>query len=263
MESAPAVLEVQGCTVSFQGEQVLNNLSFSMGDGEFLSVLGPSGCGKTTLLRVIAGLHRPDAGRITKRGADITDAAPDKRGIGIVFQNYALFEHMTALKNVAYALRFHKQYRGREKEMAAEMLTKVGLGEELYKLPSQLSGGQQQRVAIARTLVLSPDLILFDEPMAALDAETRLILQDEIKGLQREFSTAMVYVTHDQEEAFALSDRIMVLERGLMHQIDTPAGLLRAPADDYVRRFVGDNLRRRAEKLLQFTGPDSALEGGI
>ena len=261
MESGPAVLEVQGCTVSFRGEKVLEDLSFSVKDGEFLSVLGPSGCGKTTLLRVIAGLHRPDAGRILKRGQDITGTAPDKRGIGIVFQNYALFEHMTALKNVSYALRFHKEYRGREKELAVGMLTRVGLGRELDKLPAQLSGGQQQRVAIARTLVLSPDLILFDEPMAALDAETRLVLQDEIKRLQRELATTILYVTHDQEEAFALSDRIMVLERGLLHQIDTPEKLIHEPKDAYVRRFVGDNLRRRARTLVQFTKTADGAEG--
>ena len=257
---APAFLEVRGCSVKLQEDQVLDDLSFSVEEGEFLSVLGPSGCGKTTLLRTIAGLQRPDAGRVSKRGLDITDAAPDTRGIGIVFQNYALFENMTALKNVAYALRFHREHRGHEKELAEQMLVRFGLGGELDKLPSHLSGGQQQRVAIARTLVLSPDVILFDEPMAALDAATRLVLQDEIKRLQREFSATILYVTHDQEEAFALSDRIMVLEMGLLHQIDTPENLLRQPADDYVRRFVGDNLRRRAQHLARFTGLTDGAE---
>ncbi len=253
-EPAP-ILELRDCTVSFGGERpVLDGLSFSVREGEFLSVLGPSGCGKTTLLRLIAGLLRPDAGRIYKRGQDITDHPPDKRGVGVVFQNYALFERMTALKNVAYALRFHKQYRGRERQIAADMLARVGLDGQMDKLPSQLSGGQQQRVAIARTLVLSPDLVLFDEPMAALDAETRLVLQDEIRRLQREFSATVIYVTHDQEEAFALSDRIMVLERGALHQLDTPEKLLWEPADEYVRRFVGDNLRRRARSLARFAG---------
>ena len=253
--TAPApFLEVRGCTVFLQGDRVLNDLSFSMREGEFLSVLGPSGCGKTTLLRVIAGLQIPKTGSVFKRGHDITKEAPDRRGIGIVFQNYALFENMTAWKNVAYALRFHPECRGKEKEIAREMLQRVGLGDFLNKYPSQLSGGQQQRVAIARTLVLSPDLILFDEPMAALDAETRLHLRDEIKRLQKEFSAAILYVTHDQEEAFSLSDRIMVMEAGSLHQLDTPRNLLSQPADDYVRRFVGENLRRRTELLVRFTG---------
>ena len=251
LDRAAAVLEVRDCTVYLQGDRVVHDLSFTVNEGEFLSVLGPSGCGKTTLLRVIAGLQHPDAGSIWKRGREITDEAPDRRGIGIVFQNYALFENMSALKNVAYALRFHRQYRGHEKEIARDMLERVGLRAELDKLPAQLSGGQQQRVAIARTLVLSPDVILFDEPMAALDAETRLLLQDEIKRLQKEFSATILYVTHDQEEAFRLSDRIMVMELGRLHQLDTPEALLTEPADDYVRRFVGDNLKRRAEYLTR------------
>ena len=247
--SPAAILEVRGCTISLQGERVLNNLSFSVADGEFLSVLGPSGCGKTTLLRFIAGLQPADSGQLLKYGQDITLTPPDRRGVGIVFQNYALFENMTALKNVAYALRFHKETKGHETELARELLCRVGLENELNKLPSQLSGGQQQRVAIARTLVLSPDIILFDEPMAALDAETRLLMQDEIRRLQREFSATILYVTHDQEEAFAMSDRIMVMGPGGLHQLDTPDALINHPADDYVRRFVGDNLRRRAANL--------------
>ncbi len=252
------VLELENCTVSLQGERVLTELSLSVNEGEFLSVLGPSGCGKTTLLRLVAGLQKPDSGRVLKRGKDITREAPDRRGVGIVFQNYALFENMTARQNVAYALRFHREFRGKETGIAEEMLSRVGLAGDMDKLPSQLSGGQQQRVAIARTLVLSPDVLLFDEPMAALDAETRLVLQDEIKRLQKEFSATVIYVTHDQEEAFALSDRIVVLELGRLHQIDTPERLLSAPADDYVKRFVGDNLRRRARSLLSFTGTGEA-----
>ncbi len=255
---SPAVLELINCTVSLQGERVLNRLSFRADEGEFLSVLGPSGCGKTTLLRLIAGLQMPDEGTVLKRGRDITHEAPDRRGIGIVFQNYALFENMTALANVAYALRFHREYRGKEQQLAADMLSRTGLANDMNKLPSQLSGGQQQRVAIARTLVLNPDIILFDEPMAALDAETRLVLQDEIRRLQKEFAATVIYVTHDQEEAFSLSDRIMVLELGSLHQIDRPDRLLSDPADEYVKRFVGDNLRRRTQNLLRFTAaPES------
>ena len=183
---------------------------------------------------------------------DITNLSPDRRGIGIVFQNYALFENMTALDNAAYALRFHGKSRGEAESMARETLSRVGLSGEMGKYPSELSGGQQQRVAIARTLVLHPDVILFDEPMAALDAETRLVLQDEILRIRNEFAVTMIYVTHDQEEAFAMSDRILVLDLGKKRQIGTPVELLKTPADDYVRRFVGDNLARRRKNLERF-----------
>ena len=159
---------------------------------------------------------------------------------------------MTALDNAAYALRFHGKSRGEAESMAKETLSRVGLSGEMGKYPSELSGGQQQRVAIARTLVLHPDVILFDEPMAALDAETRLILQDEILRIRNEFAVTMIYVTHDQEEAFAMSDRILVLDLGKKRQIGTPVELLKTPADDYVRRFVGDNLARRRKNLERF-----------
>ena len=252
--SSDAKLRVSGCSKRYGAQQVLRDISFSVQDGEFLSILGPSGCGKTTLLRILTGLTAPDTGTICKDGRDITNLPPDQRKIGIVFQNYALFENMTVLKNVAYALRFQPAFRGRERAMAAEILERVGMGDSLEKYPAQLSGGQQQRTAIARTLVMNPDIVLFDEPMAALDAENRLALRDEIKKLQREFASTILYVTHDQEEAFALSDRIMVLEQGRIHQLDTPEALLRHPADGYVERFVGQNLLRRMRDLQRFAG---------
>ena len=200
------------CSKAYSGQPILQDISFTVRDGEFLSILGPSGCGKTTLLRILTGLVSPDSGTILKDGQDITHLPPDQRKIGIVFQNYALFENMTVLKNVAYALRFHAAFRGKEAAMAKDILERVGMGDALDRYPAQLSGGQQQRTAIARTLVMKPDVILFDEPMAALDAENRLTLRDEIKKLQHSFDSTILYVTHDQEEAFALSDRIMVLE---------------------------------------------------
>lgn len=252
--SKGAKLSVEGCSKSYGGRMVLDNISFTVRDGEFLSILGPSGCGKTTLLRLLTGLVSPDGGRICKDGADITRLPPDRRNIGIVFQNYALFENMTVLKNVSYPLRFHRAFRGREDSAARDILERVGMGDQLDKYPAQLSGGQQQRTAIARTLALSPDVILFDEPMAALDAENRLALRDEIKRLQREFAATILYVTHDQEEAFALSDRIMVLSQGRICQLDTPEELLRHPADGYVASFVGRNLGRRLEDLQKFAG---------
>ena len=227
------------CSKAYSGQPILQDISFAVRDGEFLSILGPSGCGKTTLLRILTGLVSPDSGTILKDGQDITHLPPDQRKIGIVFQNYALFENMTVLKNVAYALHFHAAFRGKEAAMAKD--------------PAQLSGGQQQRTAIARTLVMKPDVILFDEPMAALDAENRLTLRDEIKKLQHSFDSTILYVTHDQEEAFALSDRIMVLEQGRIHQLDTPENLLHHPADSYVEQFVGQNLLRRLRDLQQYT----------
>ena len=234
-------LEICGITVAFQGDVVLNNLSFEVRDGEFLSVLGPSGCGKTTLLRAIAGLTGLQAGSIRKDGEDITNLSPDRRGIGIVFQNYALFENMTALDNAAYALRFHGKSRGEAESMARETLSRVGLSGEMGKYPSELSGGQQQRVAIARTLVLHPDVILFDEPMAALDAETRLVLQDEILRIRNEFAVTMIYVTHDQEEALSMSDKVIVMDGGEIQHIGTPEDIYNEPANAFVADFIGES----------------------
>ncbi len=233
---------------------VLKSVSFSVNDGEFLSILGPSGCGKTTLLRILIGLLAPDGGVVIKDGRDITTARPSERGMGIVFQNYALFENMTVLQNVAYALRFRKVPKRDAQERAMRMLEAVGLQEHAKKTPHHLSGGQQQRVAIARTLVLNPDIVLFDEPMSALDVATRLAMRRELKDLQKSFGTTMIYVTHDQEEAFALSDRIMIMNRGEISQLDTPDRIAQAPANNYVRQFVLDNLQAKADSLARFIG---------
>ena len=242
---------------------ILENINFDVKDGEFLSILGPSGCGKTTILRVLIGLLAPTGGTVVKDGVDITKFGPSKRGMGIVFQNYALFENMSVLKNVEYALRLDKSRKAQAREIAMEMLRVVGLEEHAKKRPSRLSGGQQQRVAIARTLALAPDVILFDEPMSALDVDTRMILRDELKALQKRFGTTMIYITHDQEEAFAMSDRIMVMDNGVIHQIDTPENIIKNPADDYVRRFVVHNLQLKIDSLSRFStanakGDDSA-----
>ena len=193
-----------------------------------------------------------DAGTIIKNGVDITYARPDKRGMGIVFQNYALFENMNVLKNVEYALRVHKETRETAHETAAQMLEVVGLGDYALKMPRTLSGGQQQRVAIARTLALKPDIILFDEPMSALDVATRILLRKELKKIQVTFGTTMIYVTHDQEEAFALSDRIMIMHNGDICQIDTPDNICNAPANEYVQTFVIDNLQAKVNSLSRF-----------
>lgn len=246
-------LQVNAVCKRYRENDALHDITFDVRDGEFLSILGPSGCGKTTLLRILIGLLAPDGGAILKDGADITHAPPHRRGMGIVFQNYALFENMTVLQNVEYALRFHPETRACARKTAEEMIALVGLEEHRDKLPCKLSGGQQQRVAVARTLALKPDIVLLDEPMSALDAATRLSMRGELKRLQKTFGTTMIYVTHDQEEGFALSDRIMVMGQGEIVQLDTPDAIVRSPANDYVRRFVLDNLQAKMDSLAPYT----------
>ena len=246
------ILKVEGLTKRFGGHAALNSVGFSVEKGEFLSILGPSGCGKTTLLRILIGLLPADSGKILLEGNDITNAPPDKRKMGIVFQNYALFENMTVSGNISYAMRFRPELKDIAKERTNELISQVGLTEHKNKYPSELSGGQQQRVAIARTLALSPDIILFDEPMSALDVATRLTMREELKEIQYRFGTTMIYITHDQEEAFSMSDRIMVMGEAEIHQIGTPDELLDSPADGYVKSFVIDNLRAKINSLSKF-----------
>lgn len=245
-------LIIENISKNYREINILKNVSFDVKNGEFLSILGASGCGKTTLLRILTGLLTPDSGRILKDGKDITRATPDKRGMGIVFQNYALFENMTVLQNVKYALKFHGTAKADAEKKALHMIEAVGLSEHIKKYPKNLSGGQQQRVAIARTLALNPDVVLLDEPMSALDVATRLTMRAELKGLQSQFGTTMIYVTHDQEEAFALSDRIMIMNQGRICQIDTPESILLNPAEEYVRTFVIDNLQAKVDSLSKF-----------
>lgn len=247
-------LSIKGLTKRFDGVDTLDNLSFDVYDGEFLSILGPSGCGKTTTLRILMGLLKPDAGTVELDGSDITHARPDERHMGIVFQNYALFENMTVLGNVEYALKFNERLKSRKREIATSVLKQLGLADHIDKRIHQLSGGQQQRVSIARTLALNPDVILFDEPMSALDVETRLSLRGELKRIQQTFGTTMIYITHDQEEAFALADRVMVMNGGRIHQLATPEQIIADPADDYVADFVVGNLRIKMDSLARFMG---------
>jgi ABC-type Fe3+/spermidine/putrescine transport system ATPase subunit len=251
-----AKLIVKDLEMVFDGKQTLNKISFDVREGEFLSILGPSGCGKTTTLRILIGLLKPTGGSILKDGVEISDLPPAERGMGIVFQNYALFENMTVLQNVEYALKIRKENksaaaRKQVRERALTTLTQMGLQEHADKRPSELSGGQQQRVAIARTMVLNPDIILFDEPMSALDVDTRLALRAELKRIQKEFGTTMIYITHDQEEAFAMSDRIMIMREANVVQLDTPDNIIDHPADDYVKTFVLRNLEIKIQSLLK------------
>ena len=238
-------------------EKSLKDINLEINYGDFVLLCGPSGCGKTTILRILIGLETADSGEILKDGINITNIPAAQRKMGIVFQNYALFENMSVLRNVEYALLKSKGMkesftRESARIKAKEMLELVGLSDHLDKKPRQLSGGQQQRVAIARTLALNPDVILFDEPMSALDVDTRLSLRAELKELQKRFGTTMIYITHDQEEAFALSDRIMVMDAGVIHQLDTPHNIINHPADEYVKRFVIKNIDIKINSLIQF-----------
>ena len=251
-------LEIQNLTHVFNRQEILHGLNFTVNNGEFLSILGPSGCGKTTILRILIGLLPPTSGRIIKDGTDITAAPASKRNMGIVFQNYALFQNMSVLGNVEYALKFNKEFKTSSREIAENIIEQVGLAEHIHKKPYKLSGGQQQRVAIARTLALKPEIILFDEPMSALDAATRLLLRDEIKRIQEQFHSTMIYITHDQEEAFALSDRIMVMDHGTIQQLDTPEAIVANPSNTYVKEFVLDNLHRKIDSLIKYVKPNAS-----
>ena len=249
MEQSAVIIRCENLNKKFKSKTVLEDISFDIMRGEFLSLLGPSGCGKTTILRMLIGIEKPSSGRILKDGRDITNTPPKDRNIGIVFQNYSLFPNMDVYHNIAYALSAKKTEKDEIDRKVREIVEMVGLEEHIYKKPRQLSGGQQQRVAIARTLVLNPDVILFDEPMSALDAEIKVVLREQLKEIQKRLKITMVYVTHDQEEAFALSDRIMVLNDLRIAQLDTPQEIYHHPADAFVKRFVVDHLDRKVRSI--------------
>ena len=247
-------LQVTNLYKNFDGKDVLKHISFNVKDGEFLSVLGPSGCGKTTLLRILIGLESQDDGKILLDGKDISRLKPSERGMGIIFQNYALFPNMTVLENVEYALKLNKEFSENSREIAEKTLEQIGMAEYFNKKPSQLSGGQQQRVAIARTLALKPKVILLDEPISALDVQNREIMKRELKEIQKKFNSTMIFITHEQEEAFYLSDRIMVMSEGNIEQLDTPKNIYDHPANQYIKDFVIAHLDQKLESLLKCTG---------
>ena len=213
--------------------------SFDIREGEFFSLLGPSGCGKTTTLRMIAGFERPDEGQIFLRGEDVTDVPPERRQVNMVFQHYALFPHMSVYDNVAYGLKLKKVPRPEQRERVAEMLRVVRLEGLERRRPQQLSGGQQQRVALARSLVNRPAALLLDEPLGALDVKLRKQMQLELKRIQNDLGTTFVYVTHDQEEALAMSDRIGVMNDGVVEQIASPVEIYERPRTAFVADFIG------------------------
>ncbi|MFC3997398.1 ABC transporter ATP-binding protein [Nocardiopsis sediminis] len=230
---------VEGLTAGYDGTGVLDVDRLAIRRGEFLSILGPSGCGKTTLLNSLAGFVLPTGGRITIDGADLTDVPPHRRGLGMVFQNYALFPHMTVAENVAYGLRVRRVERADRIERVAEALRLVGLEDYARRRPRQLSGGQQQRVAVARALATRPAVLLLDEPLSNLDAKLRREMRVELRELQQRLGITMVFVTHDQEEAMSLSDRIAVLNGGRVEQLGTPQEVYAAPVSRFVAEFVG------------------------
>ena len=237
---SPIHLRVRGATKRFGGFTALDDVSLEVESGKLVCFLGPSGCGKTTLLRVIAGLEAQDAGSIEIGGRDVSRLPPAQRDFGIVFQSYALFPNLTVAQNVGYGLVNRRKARREIAARVAELLQLVGMPEQGAKYPAQLSGGQQQRVALARALASAPSLLLLDEPLSALDARVRLHLRDEIKTLQRRLGVTTVMVTHDQEEAMAMADRIVVMNRGRVEQVGSAAEIYARPASAFVADFVGE-----------------------
>ena len=227
-------------TKRFGALTALNDVSFSVNKGEFFSLLGPSGCGKTTLLRMLGGFEKPDSGRIFLEGKDITDLAPNERRVHTVFQNYALFPTMTIWDNIAFSLRLAKLPKKEIEEKVDAILAMIQMSEHAWKYPNQLSGGQKQRVAIARALVDRPKVLLLDEPLAALDLKLRQHMLLELDTIHDQVGITFMYVTHDQGEAMSLSDRIAVINRGTIEQLDGPAKIYEAPSSRFVASFIGD-----------------------
>jgi iron(III) transport system ATP-binding protein len=236
-----STISLRGVVKRFTGVAAVDGASVDVGDGELFTLLGPSGCGKTTLLRLIAGFYAPDAGEIWFGTRRVDGVPAYARNIGMVFQNYALWPHMTVRGNIVYGLRLRRLASAEIERRLAAVLDKVNLGGLEGRYPGQLSGGQQQRVALARALVLNPEILLLDEPLSNLDAKIRVQVRTEIRRLQRELGITTVYVTHDQEEALSLSDRIAVMRQGLILQIATPKELYERPATRFVADFVGVN----------------------
>ncbi|HBF2210922.1 TPA: ABC transporter ATP-binding protein [Clostridioides difficile] len=233
-------LKINNVFKSYDQKKVLNNISLDIEEGEFLCLLGPSGCGKTTLLRIIAGLEDVNSGTIILQDKDITNLEPSKRGFGIVFQSYALFPNMTAYNNIAFPLKERKVSKEKIDNKVKEVLETVGLTNEAHKYPKALSGGQQQRIAIARALALEPKFLLLDEPMSALDAKVRHKLRMDIKRLQKELNITTIMVTHDQEEAITMADKIAILNGGDIMQIGTPEEIYQNPQNLFTAQFIGD-----------------------
>ncbi len=235
-------IRLRDLSKSFDGVDALRDVSLDVDDGEFFTLVGPSGCGKTTTLRAIAGFESPDEGTVRFGETEMAGVPPEERDVGIVFQNYALFSHMTVGENVAYGLRFRDPPGGQsDDERVAGLLELVDLPGFQDRNPDELSGGQRQRVALARALAPGPDVLLLDEPMSALDARLRQDLRTQVKRIQSELAITTVYVTHDQEEALAVSDRVAVMNDGRVEQVGTPEAVYREPETRFVAEFLGEN----------------------
>ena len=247
-------LRIENLKKIFEENRGIEKIDFSIEKGELISLLGPSGCGKTTLLNIIGGFLKPDNGKIYLEDRDITDIPPEKRDISTVFQSYALFPHMNVLENIKYGLKYKKLTKKEQNELALEYLKIVGLDGYEKKSIQELSGGQQQRVALARALVLYPKILLLDEPFSNLDAKLKISMREELKELQKNLKISMIFVTHDQEEALSISDKVVVMNNGRIEQIGTPEEIYYSPINEYVANFIGKSnfiLKDGAKKLIR------------
>jgi iron(III) transport system ATP-binding protein len=255
VSSRKVKVDIRNVSLAFGATQVLRDITLTIEPGEFFALLGPSGCGKSTLLRLIAGFNQAQSGTVEIEGADITGIPPWRRDIGMVFQNYALWPHMTVAQNVAFGLEERRLPRAEIARKTAAALELVGLENYGQRRPNQLSGGQQQRVAVARTIAIEPKVLLLDEPLSNLDAQLRVHMRTELLALQRKLGITTIFVTHDQEEALSISDRVAVLDRGVIQQIGTPMDLFDRPLNRFIASFVG------TINLLE--GQASATAGGV
>ena len=257
-----ATLELQGLAKSFGNTKVLHGLDVKLDDGEMLVIVGGSGCGKSTLLRLVAGLESPTAGRILLDGRDITHVDPSKRDVAMVFQNYALYPHMSVFENMAYGLKLKGMPKAEIAKRVEEAADTLSLSHLLGRKPGQLSGGQRQRVAMGRAIVREPKLFLFDEPLSNLDAKLRVQVRADIRKLQKRLNVTSLYVTHDQVEAMTLADRLAVMEQGVAAQIATPLEVFTRPADQFVAGFIGDPSMNFCKAVLCAGGHGAKLAAG-
>ncbi|MCI8742689.1 MAG: ABC transporter ATP-binding protein [Lachnospiraceae bacterium] len=258
-EEKPALLELRQIEKRFGDTRVLKGIDLTVEEGEFVTLLGSSGCGKTTTLRIIAGLEEPDRGQVLLEGVDMGGQGPEKRNVNTVFQNYALFPHMNVFQNIAYGLKIRKVDKEEIRRRVTEMLALVQLEGFEKRMPSQMSGGQRQRVAIARALVNNPRVLLLDEPLGALDLQLRRQMQTELKRLQKKLGITFIYITHDQEEAINMSDKIVVIRDGLVEQAGTPSQIYDDPRTSYVAQFVG-SANILTGTAVQVRGQEGILE---
>ncbi|AVG24195.1 spermidine/putrescine ABC transporter ATP-binding protein [Pontimonas salivibrio] len=258
-ESTPGFVSLRGVSKNFDGVTAVNKLDLDIPSGEFFSMLGPSGSGKTTVLRMIAGFETVTAGKISIDGEDVTELAPFDRTVNTVFQDYALFPHMTIQENVEYGLRTRREPKAQRAEKALEAIDRVKLAHLANQLPHQLSGGQRQRIALARALVLRPKVLLLDEPLGALDKQLREKMQIELKSIQREAGITFIFVTHDQEEAMTMSDRIAVFNEGRIEQLGTPVEVYEKPASSFVAGFLGVSNLLSGDQAKALVGRDELV----